>query len=87
LRISSLSSPSVSEVTFRWKAAGRRTAMTLIVNNELLSCVALKPKPCSENLVPPAKKHIPSTRSRLLSIDPTNEDCTICSSHFTKAMI
>jgi hypothetical protein len=55
-------------------AAGRRTAMTLIVSKDELSCVEVTPKPCSENRVPPAKKQHPRTRSRLLRIDPTRED-------------
>ena len=34
-----------------------------MVNKEELSCEALNPNPCSENRVPPAKKHIPSTNT------------------------
>ena len=60
-----ISAPSLeSELdTAKWKAAGSRTAITLMVNKEELSCEALNPNPCSENRVPPAKKHIPSTNT------------------------
>lgn len=40
------------------KPAGMRIATTLIMSREELSWAATVEKPCSENRMPPAKKHI-----------------------------
>lgn len=55
LRISFPSSGSVFVLTAKWNAAGKSTAITLMVKRELLSCAAPAINPCSEYRVPPAK--------------------------------
>ena len=50
---------------------GIRIAVTLSTKSETLSCAVVCINPCSEKRVPPAKKHMPSTRSRFERIEPT----------------
>lgn len=49
---------------------GMRIAVTLRISREVLSWAVVCMNPCSENLVPPAKKHIPNTSNKLLRIEP-----------------
>ena len=50
---------------------GIRIAVTLSTKSETLSWAAVRINPCSEKRVPPAKKHMPSTRSKFERIEPT----------------
>lgn len=50
---------------------GIKIAVVLRINKLVFNCAAVWRKPCSEKRVPPAKKHIPRTRRRLLRIEPT----------------
>lgn len=52
-------------------------AVTLRINKLVFNCAVVLMNPCSEKRVPPAKKHIPSTRSRLESIEPTTAERVI----------
>lgn len=68
-KMSCLESGSESVVTEDQNAAGSKTAITLIVRRDELSWVALAPKPSAKNLIPPAKKHIPSTSTGTQRLD------------------
>lgn len=61
--------------------------MTDITKSDEFNWAAVSLNPCSENLIPPAKKHIPKTSNKFERIDPSKEDWTTRSSHFTKAII
>lgn len=53
-----------------WYAPGIRIAVTLKIRRLVFSCAAVWINPCSAKRVPPAKKHIPSTRSKLERMEP-----------------
>lgn len=55
---------------YKLDAPGMRIAVTLRIRRLVLSCAVVWMKPCSAKRVPPAKKHIPRTRSRFESIEP-----------------
>ena len=52
-------------------APGMRMAVTLKIKRLVFSCAVVWIKPCSAKRVPPAKKHIPRTRSKLERMEPT----------------